>query len=346
MRKVNLRRQSNIELLRIIAMLMILGLHVNFLALGTPDIGEISNMPMQSFMRILCENFCIVGVNVFVLISGWFGINYKLKGLCSFLFQSLFFSLAIFVPFCLFDKIEASRINIMSAFLMYKNAYWFVWAYFILYIISPILNTFIENTDKATIRRVIILFFTTQTVLFVFTSVGFYKAGYSPLSFIGLYLLARYFKLYRNNNGKYKYLGVYLVCVLFNTLICFVPSYFVYDNGTILSIVNSYTNPLNIIGALYILLFFTKINFYSGSVNWFAASCFAVYLVHFHFCLIRYYVNYAKDIFNNFSGITYFAIIIAFISGVFIISVLIDKVRIPLFNYIWNKFDKLRKTHQ
>ena len=339
-----MNRQSNIELLRIIAMLMVLGLHVNFLAIDKPNAEEILSTPMQSFMRILCENFCIVGVNVFVLISGWFGINYKLKGLCSFLFQSLFFSLTIFIPFCLTDKIEVSRINIMSAFLMYKNAYWFVWAYLVLYIISPVLNTFIENTDKATIRRVVVLFFTAQTVIFIFTGVGFYKAGYDPLSFIGLYLLARYFRLYRSNNGKYNYLGIYLICVLCNTLMYFIPAYMGHNNETILTISNAYTNPLNIIGALYLLLFFTKLDIKSKCINWLAASCFAAYLFHCHFCLGRYYVSYAKEIFNNFSGIPYFAIIIAFILGIFIISVLIDKVRIPLFNYVWNKFDKLKGT--
>ena len=92
-------RNSNIELLRIIAMVMILGLHVNYLAIGKPSSQDIATSPLQSFLRMFAEYVCIVGVNVFVLISGWFGINYKLKGLCNFLFQSLFFSLIIFTLF-------------------------------------------------------------------------------------------------------------------------------------------------------------------------------------------------------------------------------------------------------
>ena len=339
-----MNRQSNIELLRIIAMLMILGLHVNFMALGGTSSEEIRNLPMQSLMRILSENICIVGVNIFVLISGWFGINFKNKGICNFIFQSLFFSVILFIPFITTGKIDANRINIMSAFLLYKNAYWFFWAYIVLYIISPILNTFIENTDKATIRKVLILFFTTQTIIFIFTSTGFYKAGYDPLSFIGLYLLARYFRLYKNNNGKYIYLGIYLICMLCNTFLCFIPTYLGYNSEAIHAISNAYTNPLNIVGALSFLLFFTKFEFKSKCINWFATSCFGVYLFHCHFCLEEYYTNYAKYIFNNFSGLTYFTITITFILGVFVISVLIDKIRIVCFNFLWDKYEKTKTT--
>ena len=79
-------------------MVMILGLHVNFLAIGGPSTQDITSSPFQSFIRLFAEYACIVGVNVFVLISGWFGIHYKPKGIVQFLFQSLFFSLVIFIP--------------------------------------------------------------------------------------------------------------------------------------------------------------------------------------------------------------------------------------------------------
>lgn len=340
-----MNRQSNIELLRIIAMFMILGLHVNFIAIGVPEIQVISNMPLQGFARLFTENMCIVGVNVFVLISGWFGIHFKTKGICSFIFQCLFFSLIVFIAFAATGQVEINRINIMSAFLLYKNAYWFVWAYLFLYILAPVLNGFIDNANRGTVKRVIILFFAIQTITFIFTSTGFTKTGYSPLSFIGLYLLARYYRLHRQNNCKYIYLGIYLLCALCNTLIYFIPAYLGQENNTIFSISISYTNPLNIIGALSLLLFFTKIDIISKLINWVASSCFAVYLFHCHFCLAEYYTNYAKEIFNNFSGVTYFAITIAFILGVFVISVLIDKIRNICFNFMWNNYEKTKTSN-
>ena len=335
-------RSSNIELLRIIAMVMILGLHVNFLAIGEPSTQDIISSPLQSFIRFFAEWTCIVGVNVFVLISGWFGINYKPKGIVQFLFQSLFFSLIIFIPFAIAGKIEVNRLNIMSSFLLYKNAYWFVWAYLILYIISPILNTFVENSNRIELKRLLILFFIIQTIVSTFTNVGFYKAGYDPLSFVGLYLLARYFKLYKENNYRYTYLVIFGLCVLLSTFVCLLPPLFGISNKFMLSICYMYTSPLNIIGALSLLLFFTKLNFKSRAINYIATSCFAVYLLHMHFCISGYYLNIAKSLYDKYTGLEYIAYVVALFITVFIISILLDRIRIVCFNYLWNKYEKTR----
>ena len=318
-------------------MVMILGLHVNFLAIGGPSTQDITSSPFQSFIRLFAEYACIVGVNVFVLISGWFGISYKPKGIVQFLFQNLFFSLTIYIIFAVTGEVELNRLNIMSSFLLYKNAYWFVWAYLVLYIMAPMLNAFIEKSDKHTLKRFLVLFFIIQTIASIFTNTGFYKAGYDPLSFIGLYLLARYFKLYRENKGKYLYTFIFSLCVLSNTLICFMTPYLGVNKGTVFSICGSYVNPLNIIAALSLLLFFTKLDFKSKAVNNIATSCFAVYLLHMHFCVSDYYINTAKELYDKFSGITYFAAIIALFVAVFIVSIILDRIRIVCFNYLWKK---------
>lgn len=337
-------RNSSIELLRIIAMLMILGLHVNFMAIGQPGMQEIVSSPSQSFIRLIAEYTCIVGVNIFVLISGWFGINYKPKGIVQFLFQSLFFSLIIFIPFAIAGDIEVNRLNIMSSFLLYKNAYWFVWAYLVLYIMSPILNAFVEKSDRHTLKRFLVLFFVIQTIVSIFTNVGFYKAGYGPLSFIGLYLLSRYYRQYKDNKGKYLYLFIFVLCALLNTLISLFAGFMGIGYGTIISICMMYTNPLNIIGALSLLLFFTKLDFKSKTVNYVATSCFSVYLLHMHFCVSKYYINSAKNIYETFSGIRYLASIVALFIAVFIISIILDRIRIVCFNYLWSKHET--RKHQ
>lgn len=73
-------RQSNIEQLRIIAMLLVVFVHANYFSLGTVSQSEILRDPYTSLIRIFLEQICIVGVNVFVLISGWFGIRPTLRG--------------------------------------------------------------------------------------------------------------------------------------------------------------------------------------------------------------------------------------------------------------------------
>ena len=341
-----MKRESNIELLRIIAMFMVLGLHATFSAIGPVEPQEINKYPLQSFIQLTSENIYILGVNVFVLISGWFGIKFKTKGLSNYIFQCLFFSCIVYIPFFIIGEIDINKINIISIFLLYNNAYWFVWAYLVLYIFSPVLNSFLENSDKKNIKKIIILLFIAQTIITIFTRVGFYKVGFSPLSFINLYLLARYFKLYMILNGKYRYFLIFFVSVFSNTLIYYLPTYFHLNADSIYSISKAYINPFNIIGALSIVIFFSKLKINSRVVNWFAASSFAVYLLHMHCCIEPYYLEYAKDIFNKFSGMVYLCVIACFMITVFVISVLIDKVRLACFNFIWNRYEKRFIKHQ
>ena len=77
-------RQSNFELLRIVAMIFILILHVDHLSFGFPSTQEIAASPFSAFLRTWLETIAVVAVNSFVLISGYFGIRYRWSGLQGF----------------------------------------------------------------------------------------------------------------------------------------------------------------------------------------------------------------------------------------------------------------------
>ena len=80
-------RQSNFELLRILAMMAVLYGHGVGLVLGLPTSSEIESQTFTSFFRIAWSTLNTCGVNLFVLISGWFGIHSTRQGLYKFLFQ-------------------------------------------------------------------------------------------------------------------------------------------------------------------------------------------------------------------------------------------------------------------
>lgn len=69
-------------------MLMVLGLHANFLALKAPDAETV--MTGEGIFRTFLHSACIVAVNVFVMISGWFGIKPSLRGFCNFMWQVIY----------------------------------------------------------------------------------------------------------------------------------------------------------------------------------------------------------------------------------------------------------------
>jgi len=190
-----LDRQSNIESLRILAIFLILVVHADFWALGAPSPQEIHDFPTASTTRFLIESISICAVNVFIMISGWFGIHPKAKSLFNFLFQCAFFLFGIyFIKILATGKVSGEGIK--GCFLLLKWN-WFIKAYLMLYIFSPILNAFVENTNKRTFKIVLICYFLFQTI-YGWCSVGaeWFKDGYSAISFFGIYLLMRYLRCY------------------------------------------------------------------------------------------------------------------------------------------------------
>lgn len=86
-------RDSNMELLRMVAMFMVLLVHADYFALGAPSVEYIQTNQADSFLRIFFEAVSIVCVNVFVLISGYYGIRPTFKGGGKFRFS-------MFILFC------------------------------------------------------------------------------------------------------------------------------------------------------------------------------------------------------------------------------------------------------
>lgn len=83
-------RQSNIELLRIISMFFVLVVHSNYMG-----VSILYNSPytIETFIRFLAEAIAIIGVNCFVLISGYFGIHLNIRKILHFIFIVYFYSL-------------------------------------------------------------------------------------------------------------------------------------------------------------------------------------------------------------------------------------------------------------
>ena len=63
-------RDSNMELLRIVAMLFILLIHATYRALPFPDSAAIEANATSSFLLILSRSAFIMGVNLFIMLSG------------------------------------------------------------------------------------------------------------------------------------------------------------------------------------------------------------------------------------------------------------------------------------
>ena len=207
-------RQSNIELLRIIAMFLVLLVHADFYSLGVVTPQDIRAFSLDSVLKVFFEAISINCVDIFVLISGWFGIRASFKGGCKFLFQCFFFLSLIYVITLLLgiSKVNAETIKYLFVATKWN---WFIKAYLLLYIISPVLNAFVDHASKRQFAIVLLSFYAFQFFYgWIFTSAtGYIVGGYSVSSFIGLYLLARYINVYDCQFKSLSVLRGWFICL-------------------------------------------------------------------------------------------------------------------------------------
>lgn len=155
-------RESNIELLRIIAMSMVLLLHFN-LALKQPGYSSLNDLTSMKVFHIFLQSICIVAVNVFVIISGWFSIKFTTKSLAKFVFTCSWFSLAGIIVSCILSKEIPAVESVIKVIFWMEGGYWFVRAYLLLFILSPILNAYIARSTSNQVINTVILFYAVQT---------------------------------------------------------------------------------------------------------------------------------------------------------------------------------------
>lgn len=335
-------RDTNMELLRIVSMLLVLVVHAGFRALSVPTPAEAVSAPGSTLLRFFSESASIICVNVFVLLSGWYGIRFRLSRLVEFLFQVLFFVVVGFALYSLLFGFPGFRFSVLSSLLLADRwDYWFVKCYLGLYLFAPVLNAFAERVPRSAFRLFLVSFFLFQTVYGWLMPSGavYIEQGYSAFSFMGLYLLARYVRLHSGafwqRNRRFD-LTVYLLFVLLNTLCAFATARLGISLGTGLCF--AYTNPFIILASLHFLLFFSKISFRSRLVNEVSVSCFAIYLVHSNaFLADPCYDDLILGWFRTLSTLPFLGHVVLLMAAVFVASILLDRVRILLWQPLSRK---------
>ena len=333
-------RDSNIEFLRMLAMFLVLLVHADFFSLGMPTLQDIQTNTLDSTLRIFFEALSIVCVNVFVLISGWFGIRPSLKGVSNFIFQCLFFLIGLYVVTLLIGTSTLSLKGIADCFAA-TDLNWFIKAYLLLYILSPVLNAFVESSNRKVFRNVLIAYFAFVCTYGWIGATKFMMGGYTTLFFIGLYLLARYMRIYQPNITKFRYttdLMVYIVISSFVTVVCIIPPFLM---GRNFQPWWNYIAPTTILGAVYLLLAFSKMKIQSKFVNWCGASCFAVFLLHMNPNTLWHFKDLFIYLHSHCSTLEFWGLTFVILIAIFFIAIIIDQLRIILWNKIWPIIERI-----
>lgn len=278
-------RSSNFEILRIIAMIMIVAHH--FSVHGGFEM-YISSLQLNTIFLQFLQFGGKIGVNIFVLISGYFLINtdnIKVKKIIKLWFQIFFYSSIIYLVFTLFGHQNFKVISCIKALLpIIYNKYWFASSYFILYLFVPYINRFVKNIDKIAYKKLLILMFVLWTIIPTITKQTMYMNAL--LWFLFLYLLAGYIRLHFDDSKKtckqyftrtiIVYILTFAITIIIDVL-CLKWPYF-----------NKYTTYLygmnqlpTLIISVFLFLTFKKLQMKNIKIiNVIASATFGVYLIH------------------------------------------------------------------
>ena len=320
-------RLSNIELLRLLAMLLILFGHFHSRLSPMPQFDAICQRPIHSYVELMLRCFATSGVGVFVAISGWFSVKLKRKGLAKYIFQVLFILWVIYGIVIATHITELNTEGIRISLSFYEG-YWFVLGYLGLYLFSPILNSFVEHSTKSEFQVVLLSYYLFQSYYSWLSAWYDYYDGYSIILFGGIYLTAAYLRKY-----PIVFLQKYSVILLFVVILVMATiAYFsLWKFGHAARQIRD-DNPLMILVSVLLLLSFNKFHFQCRFVNWLAASCFAVYLIHFNPFVYPFLMSIFKIVYMKNDGLLYVISLFLILSAIFLVCTLFDQIRI----FTWN----------
>lgn len=227
-----------------------------------------------------------LGVNVFILITGYFMINssFKIKKIIWLFVEISFYSITILLIFYGFGLSEFNtKLTLMSLFPLIYNLYWFGTVYVMLYIISPFINIFINKINRFQHRNLIILLTAFWSIIPTFTAGDLY---FSYLGwFINLYIIGAYIKFYEKKDFNFKkdiitFLLAYLIIILSVVILNMLgETYSILLNfTTYFSKINSFILLLCTISLFQIFNHLKIPN--TKIINNIAKSIFSVYLIH------------------------------------------------------------------
>lgn len=331
------QRESGIELLRIVAMAAIV---IHHLIVHGSDFDQIISFPntLGTYQKLLFESFVLFPVDCFLFISGFFGINLKVNKLVSFWFQCFTYSVLITL---IFSFLNIETFHLSSLLPITSNTWWFISCYVFLMLLSPVINYLVTLLQKDMFRYLLIVLFILNSIVSYFSiSPALAYNGSSLTSFIFIYLLGRYFNLYKKTASisSVRLIFIYILACL----LVFIGTVVMlkYGNYTKIWQIYQYNNPVIILEAISMFYIFKKMKISNRVINYFGGMIFAVYLIHDHRLVRGYIYNNILMIKFHYNSMYYILYLLLFTIIVMVVSFLIEIVRKqisdPILGYVYN----------
>lgn len=210
------KRAANLDLLRIVSMLLIILLH-SIDHSGVLEQTEFSPGPIRFYVWFTYA-MTQVCVNLYVMLSGYFLVNasFRIQKLVSLWLESVFYGFGLKLVFMLTGQEPFSAASLLSCFFpITTGRYWFLTIYVGLYLISPFLNHLVRTMDErqhACLNICLFVLFSLWSSIHPAIAGMNSGGGWGLTWFVVLYLLAAWLRLYyRPNNKPTLWIAVYFL---------------------------------------------------------------------------------------------------------------------------------------
>ena len=343
------KRESNIELLRILAILFIICFHYAYKSGYVLETLNINSIIIKSFW-FLGE----LGVSLFVLITGYFQIKdkFSLKKLIKLILEvNFYYLLSIILEYIIENimtiehaKVTLPQFYFSTLFPVIAGEYWFATSYILIYIFSPFLNKFIKSMSKNEYKKLLILLIVIWSI--IPTIFGFYRNStesllfYNRLIWMGiLYFLGAYIRLYSIKILEKRKNAIIFSIVACSTLILGIILIYKYQNFFTTEIAYFWTpNSIPILMlSISIFSIFLKLRVKNNKIiNLFASTTFGIYMLHDGPLANILWKNIFKTL-QCLNSPYYFIYIICHTFIIFIVGSVIDLIRQIIEKFTLNK---------
>lgn len=343
-------RNLNFELLRIVAMFMVVLLHVNLMGGVLRGVNYNEN-PSGFLVSNFLEYLCIIAVNLYVMISGYYlsasAHPFKMAKLLHLVLVTLFWSWLLGAVACVFLGASIKEFVLTGLLPVLGRNYWFVTDYVVMYLLSPFYNRLLASINQKQHGYLICLLgFFFSLVIGVFDPIQL-VGGYSLYWFTLLYILAAYIRKYPVSIKRRSYALVWILVLLLQIFaypLChalhldFIAARFFDLN---------YNSIWILINSICCFMIFKDLQVKRGArlIKFLAPLTFGIYLIHINSGIVDWLFQDLlpiKDCVDQ-TGWVVFLYILSFTVLVFTVCALLEKLRMTLYESFTRVIDIEKK---
>ncbi len=348
-------RMANLELLRCVAMMMVVALH--YLGKGNL-LGNLTSERMDSVGVVawLLESFCIAAVNVYMFISGYFlcTSSFKVSRLVQLMLQLWAYSVGFGLLGAATGVVQEVTVDthylLTLLFPVSMEHYWFMTAYVYMYLLLPFVGIAVKKMTKQQMQIGLgLLFFAyclMKSVLPIRLEMD--SMGYDCMWYLCVFLAAAYVRRFGVAflDKKGRGIGLYIgsVCLIF--AVTFGLRMIYLKTGSlerILDVSLEYNHVLTFAAAVGLFAAFNRLHLngkIADVIKKVAPYTLGVYLLHENIGLRYTWQNWlGADKISSVGGLllsTVVAVIVVFVCGI-----LVDMFRKGIFDVLHGALKKL-----